>query len=774
MERLINKGKSMKCSKCSQENPEGAKFCLECGTELSKTSKGTISGKGPALVCSACGNNFFAGDNYIQGAKNYCWECLCKKIDIISDYDFKELGDTQRKLVNNIRQMGGVSIHGEKYWTTFMKVKAGELPGDVLKESLYSKDPDDFASEFQRLLHGIKEGYFASLESACELSSSFNNPSDQKGIAALIEALQLDDPYLISSVSKALGKIGYKKAVPALIAAFDEGGFLAFQRRTQIVEGRSKFGSYRDKIQGLCEALLMIGDPKGLDVAESQLKQLFADAKMIGVRASMAAEQKLLDGVIKARGDQKTPQKMEKESIPEQPGNDIVRPGRDIMANSSVSEKASDTPKASATVIGQMAGNAYSKVLDKTKALKDTIDSGSYKKILDNKVVQGTSVWFRASDARLKVPVYILWSFIVWIVIETSMSHKGIVAAAFGSVPQSVIMGLYVYAICNSGRLHWIVEKLGKIPWSGLLLNPLVVLPSWVFGWPAEKAYGLFFYKFTCIARGLDYIQAGEYRKAVFELENARVGKNDTEGQKILHSALGDAYEGIGDYDKAAIAYDTAIQYDSEDLSLKMDLAYCLAMKTDFDGALKLFREVLQVSPDSTNAYLGIGRCYINMEMYADALTYLNQALSLEPQNATTHKMLAEAYSGLGNEGAALKEAQLSLTLKPESNIAKEAQEIIDYIQYGSDMAEPEEVPEPERFHYKETAFAEAKTTKSTYIDINKINDYERQKVPQPVFQASVVSEEDKNLLCSNLTCKKEIPGDSVFCGYCGTKVVQS
>jgi tetratricopeptide (TPR) repeat protein len=385
--------------------------------------------------------------------------------------------------------------------------------------------------------------------------------------------------------------------------------------------------------------------------------------------------------------------------------------------------------------------------------------------------IRTISSWLRASDARLKVPVYILWSFIVWIVIETSMSHKGLVAAAFGSIPQSVIMGLYVYAICNSGPLHWIVEKLSKIPWSGLLLNPLVVLPSWVFGWPAEKAYHMFFYKFTCLSRGLYYVQTGEFGKAVFELENARVGKNDTEGQEILYSARGDAYEGIGDYDKAANAYATAIQYSPEDSGLKMDLAYCLAMKSDFDGALRLFREVLQVSPDNTNAHLGMGRCYLSMAMYGEALTCLQQAFSLEPQNAIIHKMLAESYVGLGDQTQALREAQLSLTLNPGPNIAEEAQEIIDHIQHRSVMAESS----AEDGVAIKKSIAGASLSMYQGADARMVIDNKNQEVIQSVAGAGVASEMlVESLLCSNSACKKEIPGDSIFCGYCGTKVVMS
>ncbi len=41
----------MKCPKCHIDNPDGNKFCRECGTVL-------------FLVCAQCDDNFQAGDKF--------------------------------------------------------------------------------------------------------------------------------------------------------------------------------------------------------------------------------------------------------------------------------------------------------------------------------------------------------------------------------------------------------------------------------------------------------------------------------------------------------------------------------------------------------------------------------------------------------------------------------------------------------------------------------------------------------------------------------------
>jgi len=451
----------------------------------------------------------------------------------------------------------------------------------------------------------------------------------------------------------------------------------------------------------------------------------------------------------------------------------VAQPGvedRSDLHNTDTSKNISVTESNNELNAGEelkkAARDLYSNVIDKSKEVKDVFNSGKYKEVLDNELIRSVTVWFRASDARLRIPVYIGWGQIFGLLIAflgESLSR---------TIPVCLTMALYVYALgAVGGPLHWILTLVNKIPYAGLFTMPFFTIPWYVFGWPSEKFYNMFFYKFSCLAVGLRYVQEGEYHKALFELENAKVRKDDTEGQKLLYSALGDAYVGISDYDKAVRAYDTAIQLDPEDTGLKMDLAYCLTMKSDCDDALKLFREVLKVAPENTNAYLGMSLCYIYMQMYADSMTYLNQALSLEPQNATIYKMLAETHLGSGNKADALTKAQLCLTLKPEPDILKQAQEIIDYITNGSAITETaDEELNVEQSHYQQTAEVETPISEPR-IDIDKITNTDKSTV-ESGLQMPANNDNDKNMNCSNSTCSKEIPRDSVLCGYCGSKVL--
>lgn len=62
----------MKCSKCGNENEDGAKFCSTCGASLN-----------PKWNCQQCGTE--NDDN-----SNYCSNCGKQRYTVITDNDFKD------------------------------------------------------------------------------------------------------------------------------------------------------------------------------------------------------------------------------------------------------------------------------------------------------------------------------------------------------------------------------------------------------------------------------------------------------------------------------------------------------------------------------------------------------------------------------------------------------------------------------------------------------------------------------------------------------------
>ncbi|MBI5230586.1 MAG: DUF2510 domain-containing protein [Coriobacteriales bacterium] len=101
------------------------------------------------------------------------------------------------------------------------------------------------------------------------------------GFIEHLQDIRSDDPYVVREAALALGRLGDVQRVSALVAAYDEGGFVAFQRRPQQNPARGKFGGYRDKVTGLAEALWMLGDPTGIEQARRMLHQTVRDGRTV-------------------------------------------------------------------------------------------------------------------------------------------------------------------------------------------------------------------------------------------------------------------------------------------------------------------------------------------------------------------------------------------------------------------------------------------------------------------------------------------------------------
>ena len=235
----------------------------------------------------------------------------------------------------------------------------------------------------------------------------------------------------------------------------------------------------------------------------------------------------------------------------------------------------------------------YEDLRTKPKVLVDAINSGKIRDVVDNEFVRNTLRWFRISDVRLRIPVYLFWGLLSGIVM-TLVTEKP-------QFPTTITLCIYAYCIgAAGGPLKWIVDKLQHIPLSWIVIVPFITLPWYCFGWPAEKMYEFIFWRFTCLNMGAAYIQQGEHEKARIELENAKVPKGDKEGKLLQYALLGDANSELGRYDDAISAYTKAIEYDPEDTGLKLDLAYCHIMKDNSKEALGLLLDALKSDQENT------------------------------------------------------------------------------------------------------------------------------------------------------------------------------
>jgi tetratricopeptide (TPR) repeat protein len=99
------------------------------------------------------------------------------------------------------------------------------------------------------------------------------------------------------------------------------------------------------------------------------------------------------------------------------------------------------------------------------------------------------------------------------------------------------------------------------------------------------------------------------------------------------------------------------------DVLIQIGLAY--VREKQFVEAEKMFREVTQRFPDSSNAYLGLGRALQEQGKNKEALPQLEKSLNLDA-SASAFYRLGKVLQALGEKGKAVTAFEKSLSFTPE------------------------------------------------------------------------------------------------------------
>ncbi len=153
---------------------------------------------------------------------------------------------------------------------------------------------DERVTRLQNELDRARNGDEVALMAARDLARDLGDSTDPNAVDVLIEALSYKWANLVAHSARSLGRLGAKKSVPQLASAFEKFGYIQFQQEPQLM-GSTDFGSYRDKIIGLCEAIWMLGDPGGLEIAKRKLREHIAYGKRY--EGAVDSERALLRGI---------------------------------------------------------------------------------------------------------------------------------------------------------------------------------------------------------------------------------------------------------------------------------------------------------------------------------------------------------------------------------------------------------------------------------------------------------------------------------------------
>jgi len=184
------------------------------------------------------------------------------------------------------------------------------------------------------------------------------------------------------------------------------------------------------------------------------------------------------------------------------------------------------------------------------------------------------------------------------------------------------------------------------------------------------------------LASGQAYFEAGEYSKAIADLE-AVVEANPKNSEAYF--LLGQAYNRTSALMKAADAFNTVISLDPDNAAAHHNLGVTYYQLQDPSAALPQFQAALALDPEDADTHYQLGATYLTLALPADQMAppnaeLLSKAIAEFEEALALREGMPEALIGIGNvylqqanyDAAieALKQALNNAPKSPEANYA--------------------------------------------------------------------------------------------------------
>jgi tetratricopeptide (TPR) repeat protein len=133
-------------------------------------------------------------------------------------------------------------------------------------------------------------------------------------------------------------------------------------------------------------------------------------------------------------------------------------------------------------------------------------------------------------------------------------------------------------------------------------------------------------------------IENGWYDAAINALEKTVESYPD---KAIAYQELGALYYQQGQTDNALSSYRQAMQLQPENIDAQKNLAdFYYAELGQADEALKIYENILTVTPDDVQTLVLAGHIYVSLNRLEEAKTKYNRVLAVEPRNAEVRQFL--------------------------------------------------------------------------------------------------------------------------------------
>ena len=161
-------------------------------------------------------------------------------------------------------------------------------------------------------------------------------------------------------------------------------------------------------------------------------------------------------------------------------------------------------------------------------------------------------------------------------------------------------------------------------------------------------------------------IKLGKYEDALIILEGI-VCAEPSNGK--YNAALAACYQHVGRIDKAVDSYRIAIENNTDNPEIYINMGAALMDQGNIDEAIDSYKQALKTNPDYALAYNNIGVALSERGDLTAAIESYKRALKIQPDYSEVFYNMGIAFNELGNLAAAVESYNMALQIKP--NYAK-------------------------------------------------------------------------------------------------------
>jgi tetratricopeptide (TPR) repeat protein len=212
--------------------------------------------------------------------------------------------------------------------------------------------------------------------------------------------------------------------------------------------------------------------------------------------------------------------------------------------------------------------------------------------------------------------------------------------------------------------MQTMADRFTYLPQIGLCIALVWFLADALKSWPPRRlVYSL------AAALLLAVLMGCAWRQTSFWHDNVTLWNHTlacTSRNRMAHHALGNAFQDLGEFDKAIEQYRAAIAIEPDYVMSHYNLAVALAATGRLNEAIEHYRITVELDPDNALAHNNLGNALSMRGQLEEAMFHCQEALRIDPQFAEAHSNVADIWNYRGRVDKAIAEYQEALKLKPD------------------------------------------------------------------------------------------------------------